>query len=309
MARPVQAVSLLVATATLSLMPVEARAADPTTADCLAANNSSVDLRNDQKLRAARAQLLVCSSGNCPADIRKECLRRVDEVNAQIPTIIFEAKDASGRDLSAIKVTMDGQPLADRLEGTALSIDPGEHTFVFETAGQPALTKQFVIEESQKDRREPIVFGQPEGTAALRGAAPAPSPVDVQSPGAAIEASPTAASGERSPALGTQQILAIVAGGFGVVGVGLGSAFGLIAISKKNDAENVCSNLCATQSGVSKWSDAKTAAQIADVAFIIGGLGLAGGAVLWFTAKPQSDAGSIAQVGFGPGTVHVKGVW
>ena len=141
------------------LLSASARAADPTTADCLAASEASFKSGNDHKLRAERAQLLICASPNCPADIRKECARRVDEVNAAIPTIIFEAKGASGADLSAVKVTMDGEVLAERLEGSALSIDPGEHTFVFETAGQPSLTKQFVIGEAQKERREAISFG------------------------------------------------------------------------------------------------------------------------------------------------------
>jgi hypothetical protein len=51
-------------------------------------------------------------------------LRRVDEINAAIPTVIFEAKDGAGGDLSAVRVTMDGEVLAERLEGTALSINP-----------------------------------------------------------------------------------------------------------------------------------------------------------------------------------------
>jgi hypothetical protein len=306
MSRPVQAISWLIAAAAL-WVPLRARAADPTTADCLAANKSSVDLRNDLKLRAARAQLLVCASTNCPADIRKECLRRVDEVNAQIPTIIFEAKDASGRDLSAVKVTMDGQLIADRLEGTALSMDPGEHTFMFEAAGQPAITRQFVMRESQKDRREALTFGQlaaipPPANVAPNAARPEPPP-------ASALAAPTSDSAEPSAGLGMQKIVGIVAAGIGVVGLGLGSTFGLIAISKKNDAQGACPNLCADQAGVSMWSDAKTAAMISDVAFVVGGLGLAGGAVLWFTAKPPPYGSASAQVGLGPGSIQLKGVW
>jgi hypothetical protein len=162
--------------------PVDARAADPTTADCLAANNSAIDLRNDHKLRAARNQLLVCAASSCPADIRKECLRKVDEINAQIPTVTFEAKEAaSGKDLAAVKVTLDGQPLADRLEGTALSVDPGEHIFTFETEGQAPVTKQLVIIEAQKDRRETIVLGTPPPGPAT------PPPPAVATPGSRLQ--------------------------------------------------------------------------------------------------------------------------
>src|SRR5882724_84046 len=112
-----------------------ARAADPTTADCIAANDGSISSRNDHNLRAARAQLLVCAASACPADVRTECTRRVAEVNAAMPTVVFAAKDQTGKDLAAVKVTMDGEPLADRLDGTALSVDPGEHSFVFDAEG------------------------------------------------------------------------------------------------------------------------------------------------------------------------------
>ena len=116
-------------------------------------------MRNHHKLRDARAQLLICSAASCPGDVRDECIRRVGEVNVAMPTIVFEPKDAASSDLSAVKVTMDGAPLAERLEGTALSIDPGEHTFTFDTPGQPPIQKQFVIREGEKDRRERITFG------------------------------------------------------------------------------------------------------------------------------------------------------
>jgi hypothetical protein len=101
-----------------------AHADDPTTADCLGANEAALKSGNEHHLRAERGHLLVCASASCPADVRSECLRRVDEINAAIPTVIFEAKDGAGGDLSAVRVTMDGEVLAERLEGTALSINP-----------------------------------------------------------------------------------------------------------------------------------------------------------------------------------------
>jgi hypothetical protein len=84
-------------------------ALDPATADCLAASDASLKSGNEHRLRAERAQLLVCSSGTCPADIRNECIRRETAVNAAIPTIVFEVKDSAGNDLSAVRVTMDGE--------------------------------------------------------------------------------------------------------------------------------------------------------------------------------------------------------
>ncbi len=38
-------------------------------------------------------------------------------------------------------------------------IDPGEHTFGFQVAGQADVTKTLLIQQAQKDRRELIPFG------------------------------------------------------------------------------------------------------------------------------------------------------
>jgi hypothetical protein len=260
----------------------------------LAATEASLKSGNEHHLRTERNQLLTCAAMSCPDDIRKECLRRVEDVNAAMPTIVFEAKDAAGNDLSAVKVTMDGEVLAERLEGTALSIDPGQHTFVFETTGQLALMKRFVIRESQKDRREAVIFGRPPAT-----------PFISTQPGEQSLFSPPS-SGETNDGLGTQKVLGVAAAGVGVVGLAIGSAFGLAAMSKKNEAEAVCPTQCPTQSGVSDWNDAKSEGNVSTALFIVGGVALAGAAVLWFTA-PSSNAG--ARVGLGPGGLAAEGTW
>jgi hypothetical protein len=282
--------------ATMTLAEDIAVAADPTISDCLSANEASLKLGKEHKLRSERSQLLVCAASTCPADIRKECLSRIDEVNAQIPTLVLSARDASGADLGAVKVTMDGEVLAERLEGTALSVDPGEHAFRFEAAGQSPIAKKLFIMQGQKDRREIVVFGAPH-----------------TAPGTALATVSTAhgseARAESGAGMGTQKVLALVAGGVGIVGLGVGGAFGLAAMSQKNDANSACPNACATQDGVNKWSSAGSSARIADIGFIAGGLGLLGGAVLWFTAPNGSASGSGTQVAFGLGGLQAMGTW
>jgi hypothetical protein len=269
--------------------------ANQKTADCLNASDAALKLGNQHKLRAERAQLLTCAATSCPADIRKECLRLVDEVNGQIPTIVFSAKDGTGADLSAVKVTMDDEVLAQQLDGTAVPIDPGEHTFTFESAGQPPVTKKLVIVEGQKDRRELVVIGktdQPTSPPATAGSTESPASEAPANPGRGM---------------GTQKVLALVAGGIGVVGLGVGTVFGIMALSKKSDAQNACSNACPTQDGVNKWSDATSTGNISTIALIVGGVGVVGGAVLWFTAP--SGSSSTPQVGVGPGGLQLRGRW
>lgn len=290
-------IPLTIATAIL-LANAPAFATDPTTADCLGASDASLKLGNEHKLRAERSQLLVCAAPSCPADIRKECLRRVDEVNAQIPTVVFSARDASGSNLGTVKVSMDGELLAERLEGTPLSIDPGPHTFTFETAGQPPLTQKLVIVQGQKDRRESVAFGG--------GVGPSTAPAPALSTASDPFTTRDAAAG--NDGLGTQKVLALVAGGAGVVGLGLGGAFGLVALSKKNDAQSACAGTCATQAAADRWSDAASAGNASTIAFVAGGVALAGAAVLWLTA-PGAGTGQGTKVGVGPGGLQVKGVW
>ena len=311
MHRPIPSASAAAVIAMLLAVPLPVYAADPTTADCLNANNRSIDLRNNHRLRAARGQLLICAANNCPADIRKECTRRVDEVNGQIPTIIFEARDAAaGKDLSAVKVTMDGELIADRLEGTAISIDPGTHTFVFETAGQaPVTMADVIIVQSKKDRRETITFGSPPVVVSGGGGGTGGG---VVAGGGGTGGGGTGGEGgggdKREGGGGAQKILGIVGVGIGVVGLGVGSVFGVMTLSKKNDAQNACPNRCTTQSGVDMWNDATNTGNISTVAFIVGGVGLVGGAVLWLTA-PSASGGASTQVGLGPSGLQVKGVW
>ena len=301
MSRPIHMLLILGLLGALGIAEQEAYASDPTTADCLAASERSIALRNQHKLGDARTQLLRCSAASCPAEVRDECVRRVGEVNAAMPTVVFEAKDAAGNDLVPVKVTMDGQRIAERLDGTALALDPGEHAFTFESAGQASVQKQFAIHEGEKNRRERIVFN-PAGVAAIAPPAAAPPSILV-----------TTAGAQPSGSLGTQRILAIVAAGVGAIGLGVGIGYGLDSKSKHDQANRVCSGAtCSDSNGVTLWKEAVSAGNVSTAAFIVGGVGLAASAALWFTAKPGSpqpgERGS-TQVGFGPGALHLRGTW
>ena len=83
-------------------------------------------------------------------------------MNKAMPTIVFESKDATGSDVSTVRVAMDGEVIAERLGGTALSIDPGDHEFSFEAPGHDIIKRRFVVYENEKARRERVVFGVPD---------------------------------------------------------------------------------------------------------------------------------------------------
>jgi hypothetical protein len=247
---------------TVALAARVSRAADPTMADCLTASETSIKLRADHQLRATREQLLVCSALTCPAEVRAECERRVVEVNAAIPTLVFEAKNAAGGDLSDVSVTMDGKPLAARLEGNAISIDPGAHSFHFEADREPPIDRSFVLHEGEKDRRERIVFG-------LLPAAPA----------ASVARAPQESAGHG------QRLLGLIVGGAGLAGLGLGGVFGGLTFSSWSSANHECpSHADCTAQATKDRSNAVTFGAISTASFVAGGVLLAGGLTVCLTA-------------------------
>jgi hypothetical protein len=162
--------------ALLQALPLTAAAADPSTGECLSAFERSIKLRNQHELTAAREQLLICASASCPKDVHEECASRVAEIGEQLPTLVFEAKDRAGNDLVAVTVSMDGAVLVERLDGTALPIDPGEHEFVFSIDRAPSVTKHLLVREGDKIRRESVVLGAEPEPVALTPLVPVASP-------------------------------------------------------------------------------------------------------------------------------------
>jgi hypothetical protein len=62
-----------------------------------------------------------------------------------MPSVVLSARTADGRDVTNVKVSVDGQLLVARLEGKAIEINPGVHAFVFEADDFPAVEQKLVI--------------------------------------------------------------------------------------------------------------------------------------------------------------------
>jgi hypothetical protein len=245
-------------------------------AACIAASEQSLTLRQQGKLHDALKTLATCADTACPDEVKAECARRIDAIGGAMPTLVLEAKDGAGNDLFTVTVTMDGAPFVTKLDGRPASVDPGEHTFRFEMAGQPAVEKKLVLREGEKDRRESVVLGPP---------APVVAPPAPLQP----------ASDART--WSTRKTLAVTAGGVGLVGVGLGVVFGLYASSSQSREKNDCSTSgCPNYpQGNEDYNTAKKDATGSTIGFIAGAAFLAGGFVLWFTApKETSDTPATA---------------
>lgn len=274
------------ATAIASSLSLPALAAEPSVEQCLAANESSISLRAAHKLLQARGELLTCVAASCPTDIQRECIRRMDQVTAAIPTLVFQASDGAGKDLSDVTVTMDGAPLAAKLEGLAIAVEPGQHTFVLSNSAYPPVEKKVLVHEGEKDRHVAVVF---------RSQAPAGGAVD----------HPPAAAPQRSRTL---DVLALSSAGVAAVGVGMGTVFGVMAMSRHDEAEKACPHSCANDHDAQLWRDATRAGNISTVGFVVGAAGLASAVTFWVLGNRSSSRPS-TQVGLAPGRIVLGGNW
>jgi hypothetical protein len=283
-----------------------AYAAPTTTAQCNAANQQSTKLRTAHSLRQSREQALICSAASCSLTVRTACRKRAADLLKAIPTIVFAANDGAGHELTDVTVSMDGQSLTDHLDGSALSLDPGQHTFTFQVGSQPPVDKPFLINEGEKSRHEAITLAPPPP--------PPPPPVVVATP------APGADTGTTGASRGPLRPVGLVLGGVGVAGLIAGGVMGGLAISKWNASQSACGSpsQCPDHAqSVSDHDSATSLATVSTVMFVAGGVALAAGATLYLVAPKRTSEGASQGaflrvdpiLGPGGGGVTLEGVY
>jgi hypothetical protein len=268
-------------------------ASEPTTAQCIAANDIAVSALVDHRLRQARDQNLVCSALSCPDVVRATCLKRAADVATAIPTIVFVAVDESAHELLAVRVSMDGEVLVNQLDGTGVAVDPGRHVFTFVTEGRARVEVPLLVVEGEKDRKVTVRLGQ--SVSGLQAAAPSPFPTQsASSQSTAFVADTAAANAHHAD---TRHMAGFAVGGVGILGLAAGATLGVLAILKAHTARNECApspGSCSFNTNpvaTSDMSDARTFANGSTVLFVAGGTLAAVGftLVLWPLAKGKSS--------------------
>src|SRR5258708_778180 len=126
---------------------------------CVDSFNAGQDLRSANKLVESRKKLLECARDTCPQPLRADCVNALNEVQASLPTVVFSAVDAAGKDRVAVKVSADGQVVQETLEGKAVMLTPGVPQMKYETEGSPPLEDRVVVRAGEKNRLLKITFG------------------------------------------------------------------------------------------------------------------------------------------------------
>ena len=127
----------------------EARRENPA---CVAAYKKGQALWKSGRLHEAKETLQRCTKLICSAGLRRECGFRVEQLENDTPTVVLEVVDDRGKPVTSVNVMMDGKPLASRLDGRAVPVDPGSHEFVFETAGVVFAKEKAIILQGQRNR-------------------------------------------------------------------------------------------------------------------------------------------------------------
>jgi hypothetical protein len=222
----------------------------------------------------ARAQFVMCAAAPCPRVVTQDCEQWLGQIDAAMPTVILSA-ELDGRDVSDVKVLVDGVPFAEKADGLALNVDPGEHTFQFERASE-FRTVTIVVREGEKRRLVAISLTAPKAPVAETHDAPAPAP-------------PPAKDSRRT-------VLGFSLLGLGVVGLGASAFFGVSAVGGYDDLTR-CRPDCAQ-------SDVDAVARDRLLTAITGGVGAVGiglGAYFLLSTPAQPAKTGLRVVPLGPG--------
>jgi hypothetical protein len=164
----------VVAFGLFTLWPAVSFAQDVTKPQCVSAYTDGQRHRRSGELLSARADLRVCASDPCPAMLQNDCAAWLAEVDHLLPTVVFAARDASGRDLVDVAVVLDGQPLVARLDGRLVDVDPGEHVVRFEEREHEAVEQHLLVREGEKARSVSVTMNPIARSAAGRSTEDAP---------------------------------------------------------------------------------------------------------------------------------------
>jgi hypothetical protein len=229
----------------------------------------------------------------------------------KLSNLAVDVPQASRAD--GLDVRRDGVVVGPAEWGAAIPADAGEHTIEASAPGRKPWSQTVTVRDGAATARVTV----PE----LSAWEPQPGPTNTAAPAAASPASPaeqlvsTDVSADVRPGGGGGlKVVALAAGGVGLAGLGVGAAFGLLSLSKHNEAEQHCptsrGRTCQTQADAALWNDATSFGNVSTIAFVVGGVGLAAGVVFWLAAPKRAESRApVAQLAVGPGSVALRGLW
>jgi hypothetical protein len=248
---------------------------------CANSAEQAQQLRDEGKYRRAREQMLVCARDVCPGPIKSDCGKWLSELDRDAPTVVFGARDGKGSDVFDVKVSIDGVPIQERLDGKPVLVDSGEHTFKFEAKDGTTKEEKVLLRAAEKAR--PIIVTL--GSATTGGGG------DTGGGGGGDTGGGETKEGSLVPA--------IVVGSVGVLALG---SFAFFGISGKSDVDDL--QQCKPKCKEDDVSSARTKLIIADISLGVGVVSLIGASILYLMRpKVEAKASTATTLRFDAGPV------
>ena len=222
-------------------------------------------------------ELADAAKASGQADREKIARQRAEAVAPRVARLKIDVPDALG----AVEVKRDGAVVGRGQWSAPIPIDPGKHTVTASAPGKR--TFQAVVDVKEGQTGAVTIGDMPAETTHAPVVSAAPT---------ATQAPPEAPPAPAEGGMPTQKKIAIAAGAVGVVGLALGTVFGLGSKSKKDEAAGHCDggNAC-DDVGFQAKTDAVSKGNLATVFFAVGIVGVGGGAALWLTAPSSKSTG------------------
>lgn len=219
----------------------------------------------------------------------REARKAAGKLEPKLSKLIIEVPTR----VAAMEIKRDGTLIGDAGLNVAAPVDPGSHTVEASAEGYVTWTATVEV-GAEKD----LVTVRVPGLKAIPKPPPPPPPPPPEPEG-----------------LGPTRTTALILGGAGVVGLGMGIFFGSRALSLHEESKKHCQeNLCDAD-GFQLRNDARRWGSGSTIAIIAGTIGVGAAAVLWFTApsrdeaKPKDKASIHPWVALDGGGLTVRGAW
>jgi hypothetical protein len=249
---------------------------------CVVDHENARSLRLEKRWLEARETMNRCAREICPVAIRSDCRDWSEEVTRTLPTLVILVERGDGG-AGPVAVHLDGAQL-DISDGTTpVEVLPGRHSLRFTLSGHPAIVREVVLHEGEKNRVVRVRFEK----------LAAPSPREQAPLLPVAEEEPTRPIPTSTYVLGTTALVTFA----------ISSVLLVSALSDLDNARDTCSPECPTSSRES----IETRLLLADVS---GGVGLllTGLTAYTFATRPEQPPRKTSPSRFAPGPGRALGV-
>lgn len=215
------------------------------------------------------------AKASAQADREKRARDRANKLDAKLSRLTINVASPT----KGLEVKRDGTAIGEGQFGAAVAVDPGSHVIEANAPGKKPFQKTLDVAPAAQ---ETVVIPALEDAAATEPKIPGePPPKDTSS---------------------WQKPAAYVAAGVGVVALGVSTVLILSARSAMKDSEPHCVGNACDRDGTELRDTAVSRGNLSTVFFVVGLVGLAGGAALYLTAPSDSAP----RVGIRPGFITVE---